>query len=112
MRNCNISFISCLHSALTARLSHLLIHCNEKLHFSRFWNGSSDLYRFLFQELCYVIRLWMRSINHLSYCIQTGGPTRPSTISSAGHRQYRCFIEWETIPVMLKMKLGVKFMPY
>ena len=76
MRNYNIYFSSCMHSALTARLSHLLNHCNEKLHFSWFWNGSSDLWRFLFHDLCYTIQFLVRPLKHLSYCMQSTGRTR------------------------------------
>src|SRR5471032_3236363 len=111
MRNCNIWAISCLHSALTARLSHLLIHCNEKLHFHGFWNRSSDLCRFLFQELCYGIRLLMRSINDLSIACNLAVRLSPNHDMLCRVLRVRVFIEWKRYRYVSKMKMGVKFIP-
>ena len=111
MRNYNLWAISCVHSALTARLSHLLIQCNEKLHFLGFWNRSSDLCRFLFQELCYGIRLLMRSIYDLSIACNLSVRLSPNRDKLCQASRLRVFVEWKRYPYVPKMKMGVKFTP-
>src|SRR6266702_8807910 len=91
MRNYNIYFTSCLHSALTARLSHLVNHCNEKLYFSDFGMGRLIYVDILFRDLCCVIQFLVRSLKGLACCMQSGGRTRGHGHAVSMH-SFRCHV--------------------